>query len=379
MNEQQALSAIRNAVRLENLSADTARKITPELRRILAEVQRQVASLPEGSVERELFWRQVQPRLASLFRGVNDEFYQELRGALQEAAPGQVEWAQGYLQKAEGAVAAAPLGPLGEITRTQLLALTDDTQVLGSRLSTLFGWEDVADSPFMKAQVKHIDRVVKQGFLLSRTNDEIARDLVQATQGSIRDARAIARTAVMDMSQRAHERFWNANDDVIVEWEFDASLDYRVCLECAPYDGQTSKERSGLPEVPVHPNCRCRVLPITETEKALQAEELQRPREMTITEITKDRADATGRVYRTPAKIDGEKYTKFAREVRVPRGQKATMGYFLANANRQTKIQVLGLQRTKAFENLTQRQGGAKISPEEALRRVIKMDFSKRR
>ena len=87
---------------------------------------------------------------------------------------------------------------------------------------------------------------------------------------------------------------------------------------------------------------------------------------------------AVGRVYKTKAKVDGEKVTKFAHEVRVPKGQDATMGWFLQNANRETKISVLGVERTKVFENLVQRQGGAKVSPEEALRRVVTMDFSKK-
>jgi len=86
-----------------------------------------------------------------------------------------------------------------------------------------------------------------------------------------------------------------------------------------------------------------------------------------------------GRVYKTKAKVDGEKVTKFAHEVRVPKGQDATMGWFLENANRETKVSVLGVERTKEFEKLVQRQGTRRVDADEALRRVVQMDFSKKR
>ena len=59
---------------------------------------------------------------------------------------------------------------------------------------------------YIKAAEKQIDKVVKQGFLLGETNEQIAKNLKVATNATLRDTRAIARTAVMDMSQRANER-----------------------------------------------------------------------------------------------------------------------------------------------------------------------------
>ena len=100
-------------------------------------------------------------------------------------------------------------------------------------------------------------------------------NLVVARNGMIRDTRAIARTAVMDMSQRAHNRMWDQNKDRIKLWEFDATLDFRVCPECYPFDGQRKANRDDLPSVPVHPNCRCRIVPITSTALALEKEDMK--------------------------------------------------------------------------------------------------------
>lgn len=385
MNEEQAFAAIRNAIRLENLGADVARKITPELARIFAEVRRIVRTMPEGSVERTLYWRQQQLRLATIFQGVDEQFYQELIGTLRLETVEQVEWARSYLAKADDLVTPPPsagvsvlstagyeatLGPAGQITRTQLLALADDTKVLGKRLETLFG-----DGVFSKTQVKRIDRVVKQGFLLGQTNEEIARGLAAASGGALRDTRAIARTAVMDMSQRAHNRFWDANSDVVKGWQFDSTFDYRVCMVCMEYSGRIVEKRSSLPRVPLHPNCRCRILPLTATEMRLR--EAEGPGTMSVVEITKNRSDATGRVYKTPVRVKGEKVTRFARKIKVPEGQRPSMGLFLARANRETRVNVLGKARAEWFEANALKQGTRRMSPDDALREAIKKSFKR--
>ena len=52
----------------------------------------------------------------------------------------------------------------------------------------------------------------------------------------------------MSMAQQTHNQFWDANDDVIEGWVYDATMDYRVCPICAPLDGKTRTRRSDLPE-----------------------------------------------------------------------------------------------------------------------------------
>ena len=179
--------------------------------------------------------------------------------------------------------------------------------MLGKRLDQLFGKENY----FTKGIGAQVDRTVKQGFLLGETNEQIARNLTQAFNGSVRNTRAIARTAVMDMSQRAHERFWDANSDRIKMWEFDATFDYRVCPLCYPNDGKRSKERGNLPTVPVHPNCRCRVIPLTATALALEKEDMKEGMQISTVQIGKPSHTAAGggkaRKYKTKAKVDGKK------------------------------------------------------------------------
>ena len=324
------------------------------------------------------------------------QFYQELSAALSAEVETQVRWAQEFINAAEkapasqavamagqegvGVLPATGAGPVGQtfvpqVTRTQLLALADETEVLGKRLIDLFEWQDVTDSPYIQSTIKKVDQVVKRGFLLSETNEEIARNLAVATKGQIRDARAIARTAVMDMSQRAHERMWDANSDRIKMWEFDATFDYRVCPQCYPYDGKRAKDRGNLPTVPVHPNCRCRVLPLTATELALEKEEMAEGMQASIVEVNKNPRNARGRVYKTKARVDGKKMTKSAREINIPKGQRPTMADFISETTPNTREAVLGKVRAREFEYITSDNRGPKRKDiQEALRFVTNGD-----
>ena len=370
--EEVAFAAIRNQIRLESLGRDVARKLTPQLREIFKEISRQIASLPEEAILREIRYRQMQLGIASLLRQANEQAYQEIVAALSVEVQDQVEFAAKTIQPV--GIATTPDAPIGQITPTQLTAVVQDTTVAGKRLGKLFGMDGSATSAYIQSNIKTIDRVVKTGFLTGQTNQQIAQAMSTATNVATSQTRAIARTAVMDMSQRAHDEFYAANREFIAVYRFDATFDYRVCPECAPLDGKESSKRSDIPTPPLHPNCRCRVLAITATQLELEKEDLQEPQEMSMTEIAKTREQASGRIYKTPARVGGEKYVKFAREVTLPVGQRPTSGQFLARANPFTRESVLGKTRAAEFQWLTVSQQGPKLSPERALQDVVKAD-----
>lgn len=423
MNEQQAYMAIRNAIRLENLGRDVAAKVTPELVAVMKQVRELISALPAEDLLRDMTYRRVLLQIAPLFRGVNDRFLQTLSAELRKEVVEQAKWAEAFLRVADlnpdlqpGGITTAPfplpsatdvanvpltVGPanfeLGSaVTRTQLMALADDTKVLGGRLTDLFGWGDTADSPYMKSVMKKIDRVVKAGFLAGDTNEQIAKNLAIATNGQIQDARAIARTAVMDMSQRAHERFWDENTNfdwtdpetgetrevrLIKLWEFDATFDYRVCPQCFPYDGKRAKDRSSLPSVPRHPNCRCRVLPLTATALELEKEDMAEGMKTSMVEINKNANTAKGRVYKTKARVGNRKYTKSSQDIEAPVGQRPTMGLFLLRANQETREAVLGKTNAKRFGEMVKGTDGSQavLSANDALREIVKNPARRRK
>ena len=397
MTEDQAFEAIKNVIRLESLSRETAAKVTRQLLEVFEEAKRAISRIDTGDPLREQRLRQVLQQLAPLFRGPNDRLYLELTSALREEVERQAYFAEKFLDVAEKNAALQPVGigvgpavgqgPVNQlfqagVTRAQLLALTDETEVLSQRLGELFG-VTTDESHFINTQIERIDKVVKKGFLAGETNDEIARNLRTASNAAIRDSKAISRTAVMDMSHRAHYREWDANSDRIVMWEYDATMDYRVCPRCYPNDGERAKSRSALErktsKVPVHPNCRCNIWPLTRTELALEKEDMEDGMETSIVEVNKRKSDARGRIYKTPArvKVNGKtvKMTKSSRDIKAREGKRVTMGDFIAQTTPDTRRQVLGPVRAKEFEYLVNDNRGPKLKDvDEVLRKVTLAD-----
>lgn len=386
MNEKQAFAAIRNQLRLENLSNELAVPTSKMVREVYAELTRMLRALPAGSIERELRWRQMRQQVVNLLLPANEKLRADLMNGLMAEAPEQYKFAADFLSKAErgntleAAAAALPTDGLGlsaegakltaQISQAQVLRAAQDAKVLGKSLERIFAG-GVEESAWIRDNFKLIDRVVKTGFLTGQTNDEIAAQLPLAAKKTISNNKAIARTAVMSMSQQAHDDFWGENDDVIAVWEFDATFDYRVCPQCAPWDGETSKTRAELPEVPVHPNCRCRIIPVTEFEMDRRRRGVSRKDTGTraIQELVKEKpVERAGvKVYKRKVKgPDGKMYWKVAKQVPARDGSALTMGGYLERANAVTRRSVLGGPKADRFQKLLDRGE----TPEEALRQV---------
>jgi len=446
MNERQFLLATRNIVRLEDLSADTVAKILPDLRKAFDDVSKLIDRLPREDILRQMQYKQMQQRIASIFVGVNEQFKGELTAALRGEVERQAYFAQQFLDAAElapaqRAAAVAPpvgvgtvpsaqpavtftetargtsaslgsvppsLGPAnfqlsGEITRTQLLALTDDVQVLGQRMEKIFAVDDRGLSPWIKTNIDKIDRVVKTGFLTGQTNEEIAAGLRQFSTKASRvtkaQSEAIARTAVMDMSQRAQARFYDANRDRIYAYEYDAVFDYRVCEQCAPWSGAIRRKRSELPDTPRHPNCRCQRLPLTRTEWELRKSDP--PDNASFVDLVPGERkvlDADGKpvigpngkhtyrkldrpkekkgetFYKRPVYVDGKRYWRKRVDVPAAANRQDQMAEFLRNSSRETQAQIMGVDRATKFRRLLRekdRNGQKRFTAQQALVRVL--------
>jgi SPP1 gp7 family putative phage head morphogenesis protein len=414
VDERQALATIRNVLRLENLAADVVAKLSPELRAIFTEVGKLMRNMPDGDIMRQMQYRQMQQRIASLFIPAHRHLYDELVSRLGDEWVRQLHFAENYLRVAEGTAKQVAAGSMptqginipipqetpllgpgnfgigGAFTREQLVTVARDTEVLGKTLAELFNLDDVMDSPFFKQWIKNVDRVVKTGFLTGMTNEEIAKALIQAENMSITQARAVARTAVMDMSHRAHEAFWDANDEDIVAWTFDASLDYRVCDQCAPWDGVEKKRRDDLPRVPRHPNCRCQILPVTKAEMIMRKEgdSLKQTADQTYIELVPGRKKVNGkwvntkrpantegeRYYAKPVFVDGQRYWRRVRTAPAKDGRAMSMADFLRRANDLTQDKVMGKGRAKLFRErlkMTGPKGKPLYTTQQALLSVM--------
>jgi len=341
-----------------------------------------------------------------MFSTANRTFYNELRAGLDGEVLRQVQWAADWLRIAtkdnpEQEVIAsiprdgvsltmptvsgtAPVNTL-QITRTQLVAITQKTEVLGKSLEEIFLPSDQM-SVWIKDNLKLIDSTVKRGFLLGETNEQIADQLPGVGRVALTRNRAIARTAVMDMSQRAHEEFWDAQDEGIIQrWVFDATFDYRVCLQCAPWDGKEVTERSRLPQTPIHPNCRCRVLPVTGLELELRKKgrslsQIGTRRYVEISE-TKPKESSKVGVYKKKVTVGGKKFYKVSKGLEPEDGKAASMGDFLQRANAETRAAVMGKENARRFGEMIKGTGGSRkvLTADEALREIVRNPYRRRK
>jgi SPP1 gp7 family putative phage head morphogenesis protein len=120
-----------------------------------------------------------------------------------------------------------------------------------------------AFSGISQATTSNIKSIVGNGIIQEKTLSEISRDIVRAVDKiGITRATAMVRTETMDaVNSGVKDRYKQAGVDR-VEWLAVAN-DPWPCEECAGYDGKAFPI-DDTPEIPVHPNCCCTLLPIVE-------------------------------------------------------------------------------------------------------------------
>jgi SPP1 gp7 family putative phage head morphogenesis protein len=89
-----------------------------------------------------------------------------------------------------------------------------------------------------------------------------------AMQTSTRDAEAIVRTAVNHISTAARKATFEANADLVDEWDFVATLDARTTPQCQALDGKRFRvDDPDAPWPPRHVRCRSTAVPVVAWKK----------------------------------------------------------------------------------------------------------------
>ena len=124
-----------------------------------------------------------------------------------------------------------------------------------------------------------ISEVCREGVRKSKSLGEIVSEIrgtkeSDYTDGTFeiarKDAEQIARTGCMGIADEAKMQFYIENQDVIIGIIHVATLSGNTCLVCGNLDGQIWDNPAQLnlvPNLPIHPNCRCVHLPLTEMWK----------------------------------------------------------------------------------------------------------------
>ena len=389
--DAQKLVVVRDQFALKGLSDDALKQILPAYKEAIGRLEFLLRTMPEGSVERQLWLKTQLATIEAQFRPVADRIYQVLPEAQARAFEEGLTNARKYLEaggiQPEPAAATTTLSSttIGgqqvsvtgnlpglnitsavdkgfispSITRQQIVAAARETgfSVLSPGGSKV-GLADLLPK-WMAAQSDQVARHLRAGFLVGSTNDEIMREIGPLGPGRKGWAmtEAVVRTSMAEASQSAHDAFYEANEDLLIptksgfRWWWDASNDTRLCPLCAPLDGLKYKERSDVPAKP-HLRCRCAILPITATMELLEEE--GGPAKGSFLEATPVEYDRKGKrkppppgytgdnAYKRPMKIDGQQ--QWVRRRDLGPGQ-TTAGDMLQNANEHSKKLILGSQK----------------------------------
>ena len=137
------------------------------------------------------------------------------------------------------------------------------------------------------SQIFDTQRAVRLGMSLGETNYQISQRVTEALNISRRNADTIVRTATATVANQARTEFFNANDEVIKSWKWDATLDGRTRKEHADRDGALwDMNKEGINAkgkkypfryTPYGWNCRCQIVPVLKSWKELGIDEEEVP------------------------------------------------------------------------------------------------------
>ena len=95
--ERAARLYIQNVIHLTQEAKRIAAKTSPQVKELFAYVIREIQSLPTGSVEREMAYKQLQGLMNTMFRVPSFEFASQLKEAMDAESIKQIEWASSYI------------------------------------------------------------------------------------------------------------------------------------------------------------------------------------------------------------------------------------------------------------------------------------------
>jgi len=144
------------------------------------------------------------------------------------------------------------------------------------------------------------------GLASGESLSDISKDVADIADLTESAAARLTRTELAAASNDALRAAYEANDDVIDGYTWDATLDERVCARCGALHGTFYPTGSNPPGPPLHPNCRCVLVPHLVDDPAPDAEEYKRARPLNKTGV---RAKAS-RVQKIPADTKFESWLR---------------------------------------------------------------------
>lgn len=342
---------------LRTIDELTAPVKAARLRAILAQLKESLATWSNGSVQNLVGELQGLALLQSQF--VTDQ----LARALPAGARNIVNTVEISPQFAQSVVTTDP-------TRINVVTLSDDltaavqgapqtyslTAAKGATITLPNGEVVVkAFNGIVESQAELFSQVVRNGLLTGETTQEIAKRLIGKLQigqaGSVRQIAeaggqatiaannqviTLVRTSINQVANAASQQVYEANQDITKKYRYTATLDMRTSPICRALDGQEFPYGKG-PTPPQHFNCRSTTVPVIDYD------------ELGFTPPPPGRR----------ASMDG------------PVPANTTYGQWLKEQSAQVKAEVLGKEKVRYFDLLSEKYG-----PQKALAKLVSTDGS---
>ena len=247
-------TSIRHAVYLQRLKSGEANKFLPFLREMSDSIRARLS----GDELTELSRSRLNRLLVSTEK--------ELLGILQNYQQ-QLELSLVNIGEYEADFEARALASLGFDS-----VVPAPAQVAAAIFTNPIGVEGVNKGklldPFIRdwteTDAAAVTNLLRQGAYEGKTNFQIMREVRGIVSKGFKDgelskvnrhAEAITRTAVQHVASQARVSTWEANDDIVVGYQWVSVLDNRTTTLCRSLDGRVYKIGKG-PLPPAHINCR---------------------------------------------------------------------------------------------------------------------------
>jgi SPP1 gp7 family putative phage head morphogenesis protein len=264
--------AIVRQLLLQRVQAGSARKVNALYTQLADDIEASMRKSKEFTTYQNRRIDSAIRELKTMVAGANSMAASTLAEDLEDLAGQEAKWTIGAINTAATVNIATAL-PAASV----LKSIAEKSLVQGATIGAWFGKVD-EDLQFQ------IERTIKTGVALGRTNAQLARDIIgmgdkggEPLAKTRRDANAIVRTSVQTVSNNAALESYRANSDVIAGVVWLATLDSRTTDICAArsgkqytLDGEPVGHKipfNGGP--PAHWNCRSRIVPKTKTFREL--------------------------------------------------------------------------------------------------------------
>ena len=254
----------RHAIYLQRFAGGMAKDIEPYLEQLKKQIRYELLTADE-TMHRGRKLNRLLKRVSDIQKGIYGEYTEAALKQLELFAEHEIDF---------------ELGSINNVVLSGSVELSAPavTQVWAAATANPLIFPDSNDNimlrSYMKdwtlAQSKKVSSIISNGFAMGETNQQIAQKITGKGRHIDKKVRArnkqIVRTAIAHVSTVARHKTMEENDDIVIGYQWIATLDGRTSNLCKNLDGEVflNKDNGYKPKPPLHPNERSVTGPIVD-------------------------------------------------------------------------------------------------------------------